>query len=353
MLVALVPSSTARADDHPKLGVPLAQITPSSSGEESADRTAGSTTRLTLAERFEALKDLRVDEAFDQISQVWPQIALALAGVVVVFLIAAGVMRPGGFKKDALRDVKPYPAVIWAFAGLIVMLSLPLATDSIERMGWFQDQFAPSGEQGGAGSSHLADAVAQGSGYLIASIIALVMVYMMSKSAPKAGLRFGGMDLMIGLGCFLLTVPLIEAASIGSQAVFVQMTGREPAQLAHTTLQMLVENRGAGFTWIIMVSVVIGAPIVEEIVFRVGLQSALLRMFGSPWAACLLTSGVFAAMHWSMLPADGWHALGPLFVLSISLGIAFERTKRIGVPIAMHMAFNAMNIAVAMAATAT
>ena len=34
------------------------------------------------------------------------------------------------------------------------------------------------------------------------------------------------------------------------------------------------------------------------------------------------------------------------FVLSIGLGIAFERTKRIGVPILMHVLFNAGNVAI-------
>jgi membrane protease YdiL (CAAX protease family) len=41
------------------------------------------------------------------------------------------------------------------------------------------------------------------------------------------------------------------------------------------------------------------------------------------------------------------HALPSLFVLSMAMGIAFERTRAIGVPITMHVAFNLGNIIVA------
>ena len=42
-----------------------------------------------------------------------------------------------------------------------------------------------------------------------------------------------------------------------------------------------------------------------------------------------------------------WHALPPLFTLSIGIGIAFERTRGLATPITMHVLFNAANIAVA------
>ena len=44
-----------------------------------------------------------------------------------------------------------------------------------------------------------------------------------------------------------------------------------------------------------------------------------------------------------------YYALAPLFMLSVTMGLAFERTKHIGVPIVMHAAFNALNIALVVA----
>ncbi len=42
------------------------------------------------------------------------------------------------------------------------------------------------------------------------------------------------------------------------------------------------------------------------------------------------------------------HAVAPLFALSVALGASYERTGRLGVPIVMHGAFNALNLAIAL-----
>ena len=39
------------------------------------------------------------------------------------------------------------------------------------------------------------------------------------------------------------------------------------------------------------------------------------------------------------------HAIATLFVLGLAIGVAYERFKGLGVPIAMHAGFNAINIA--------
>jgi membrane protease YdiL (CAAX protease family) len=55
---------------------------------------------------------------------------------------------------------------------------------------------------------------------------------------------------------------------------------------------------------------------------------------------------VFAVAH--RTAGVPWYAIVTLFVLSVCLGAAFERWRSIGVPIAMHMAFNAGNVVLAM-----
>ena len=48
----------------------------------------------------------------------------------------------------------------------------------------------------------------------------------------------------------------------------------------------------------------------------------------------------------------GSHAIVPLLALGLYIGLVYERTGRLGVPIAMHAAFNAGNIAMAFWAAA-
>jgi len=97
---------------------------------------------------------------------------------------------------------------------------------------------------------------------------------------------------------------------------------------------------------------VLGAPIVEELVYRVFIQSAIIRVIGGVWPGVLITAGIFAAVHRIGDPESAvpWVALAPIFVLGLAMGIAYERTKRVGVPILMHMAFNAVNVGMALAA---
>lgn len=84
------------------------------------------------------------------------------------------------------------------------------------------------------------------------------------------------------------------------------------------------------------------AAVVEELVFRGGLQALLLRRLGARTfgisAANLATSLAFAAVHlWAHPPLA---ALGVLPV-SLVLGAAYERSGgRLGPPIALHLYFN-------------
>jgi membrane protease YdiL (CAAX protease family) len=44
-----------------------------------------------------------------------------------------------------------------------------------------------------------------------------------------------------------------------------------------------------------------------------------------------------------------WYALPSLLALSIGLGVAYERTGKVAVPILVHAGFNAANLAAAVA----
>lgn len=92
--------------------------------------------------------------------------------------------------------------------------------------------------------------------------------------------------------------------------------------------------------WIILLAVIVvlGAPIVEEIVYRGSVQTGFVQN-GGVVVGVLLTAALFAAIHQSPVEFPG------LFVFALLLGILRQRSGTLGAPIIAHMAFNATGLA--------
>jgi uncharacterized protein len=97
---------------------------------------------------------------------------------------------------------------------------------------------------------------------------------------------------------------------------------------------------GAGF-WILALCVVIGAPLVEEAVFRCGFQTAVRRALSgrssvavSTVVSIVVSAAVFAAFH-----AQGLQ-FAALALVGTVLAIVHHRTRRLGPPFFVHMGFN-------------
>ncbi len=88
---------------------------------------------------------------------------------------------------------------------------------------------------------------------------------------------------------------------------------------------------------LLVLVVVIGAPIVEEIVYRGAVQSHLQRTAGTS-AAIVGTAVLFAAIHMSPLEFPG------LFVFALVLSEARRRSGTLGLSIVTHMSFNAAGL---------
>src|SRR5690606_7255759 len=108
------------------------------------------------------------------------------------------------------------------------------------------------------------------------------------------------------------------------------------------------EQRDNPWVYAVIASAVLGAPIIEELTYRVFLQSALARALVDRLAAVLVTSALFALVHRVGAAPVPWHAIAPIFALGLAAGIAYERPARPLVPIVMHAAFNATNVALAL-----
>lgn len=129
------------------------------------------------------------------------------------------------------------------------------------------------------------------------------------------------------------------------------MTGERPDNVAHEGLKLMMGPLSDPWRLLLIACAVVGAPIIEEIIYRGFLQSALVRGCDaagiSRWVGVVGASTVFAGVHAGSVPP---HALVVLLALGVCFGVAFERTGRLGVPIVMHAVFNLANIAIALRA---
>lgn len=86
-----------------------------------------------------------------------------------------------------------------------------------------------------------------------------------------------------------------------------------------------------------------GAPVVEEVIFRLGLQQELLTHLRSAPAANALTALVFAAAHGlSQGTSQSLLTLLP----ALAIGAIYQRSRRLAPSVALHAAFNTFWLAV-------
>lgn len=87
----------------------------------------------------------------------------------------------------------------------------------------------------------------------------------------------------------------------------------------------------------LFITMVLVAPVVEELVFRGYLFQAWRNSFLGLWGTLLATSALFTLIHAGQYPMI---ILAMLFSFSLLLGLAREKTGSVYVPMAMHAANN-------------
>jgi membrane protease YdiL (CAAX protease family) len=101
--------------------------------------------------------------------------------------------------------------------------------------------------------------------------------------------------------------------------------------------QMLVEKApeitGAGARILMFVALCIGAPLMEELIFR-GVLFSVAAKFIHPVYANVTTSLLFGVIHNNLL------ALVPLSLLGMFFARVYQRTGSLAVPVLMHSIFN-------------
>ena len=198
-----------------------------------------------------------------------------------------------------------------------------------------------------AASGH--DTVAEaGPGWLAVSSLGLWVP--MVVMAVGLGRKYGRGDLVADYGVSLRPVDLVGIpVGVLTQLVLVPLVYLPlrhfwPATFSSDRLEERARDlwdnaHGAGLALLVVV-VVVGAPMVEELVYRGLLQGALTRRLDD-MVGLVLAALWFAGIHLQPVEFPG------LFVVGLVLGACMWRTGRLGMPLLAHVAFNATGLALA------
>jgi membrane protease YdiL (CAAX protease family) len=172
--------------------------------------------------------------------------------------------------------------------------------------------------------------------------------------ASSAASLPAGRAIAIGVLAMVAAYPAIATLGNGLQLLQTSLLGDERSRIAHETLAAMVSQPASLWTAAMMLLVVVGVPLCEEIAYRGLLQPAIGGLF--PWlgrlGAIAVASTIFALLHLPAIPPGSqWGAMGMLVGVGMVLGWTYERTGRLRAAVAGHALFNAGNIALA-AATA-
>ncbi len=176
------------------------------------------------------------------------------------------------------------------------------------------------------------------SGALYAGLVFFVLGFLVARGfdiVRSFGLRTGGWNPWIALGWLVMFLPPIFLV----QALIYAWAG--PEQSLQPIVEFLLQSPGWRERTAVIAIAVIAAPVAEELIFRGCLYGVARTYLGRP-AAIFGTAVLFALIHWHA------PALPGLTLLGLGLVLVYERCGSLWAPIAMHSAFNALNIIAAL-----
>lgn len=276
-------------------------------------------------------------------SQPDPNLApflILMGGASVVSLLVMrrrGLLRAGGLDKN-IRDCGGVGAIVWLTGAATIFV-----------MTYFGAIIGLAvSQQSGFEQASLAELGLTSLGtYVVSIAAAAALIVAMRPMSTRAGFVVKPRDLAVGPLIFLLILPTVWVVSVLSTEIAAEILTRSgeapPEELGHETLRALSDGSGVWW-WMVTLGAVVGAPIIEEIIYRGFLQSALRRAKAPGWMTVIIVSVLFTGVH--VGSADPW-TLPSLFVLSLCLGASMEVTGRIGVPILIHAVFNGTMLAIA------
>lgn len=149
-----------------------------------------------------------------------------------------------------------------------------------------------------------------------------------------------------GLRLAPIDVPLGLAAGVLFQLVVLRifylpilvLTDTDVDELSESAREITDRADGAFSVTMLVILVVIGAPVVEELFYRGLLLRSLERRFGSV-VAVVASGAFFGVVHYPNVIGIPGLALFGIFLAAITV-----RSGRLGLAIVAHMAFNAVTV---------
>ena len=212
--------------------------------------------------------------------------------------------------------------------------------------------------------------------YAIAILLTTLALASSGNLADKVGDKIAEPNWLVGVSAVFLWGPFLIALNIASRRVgsgnfardyflkfrFIDLLGIPIGVLSQVFLVGLVtwpfrvlfpekfdpenverrardlfDNAHGIWLVVLVIVVVFGAPIVEELVYR-GLIQGHLRGSINEIAALFITAVWFAGIHFQIVEFPG------LLAFAIVLGSCFHFTKRLGMSVVAHVAFNATGL---------
>jgi membrane protease YdiL (CAAX protease family) len=145
------------------------------------------------------------------------------------------------------------------------------------------------------------------------------------------GVRFRPLDAPLGL--LLGVLAQMAILPILYLPIF-ELTGTDADELSRPA-EELADRAGGTASWLLFALLVgILAPVVEELFYRGLMLRSIEKRSVAPWAAVVISSVVFAAMHLQPLQFPG------LLVFGLIAATLAVRTGRLGASIFAHIGFN-------------
>jgi membrane protease YdiL (CAAX protease family) len=183
----------------------------------------------------------------------------------------------------------------------------------------------------------------------IGAIVTIAAMIFLAKVYFARGLKGFGLnvktiakDFVMAIINLLAVWPLLLAAITITLLIIKLFSGQGYQMPQHEQLEMITQYKQIPVrTMIVFVAVVI-APLLEEMLFRGFVQSAIrsyLNPRNNAWPAIATSALFFAIMH---ADPSHWPAL---FILGVCLGYSYEKSGSLFRPIFIHLFFNAYSVA--------
>lgn len=219
----------------------------------------------------------------------------------------------------------------WIATGIFLLVGIVLGVIAV-----FDDLDSFMDSQGVTISTALLTALIAIPPLLQVAYVVLAVRHKGRGLASDLAARFKPVDLAVGMLLFLVGITLATLVALAMESLF---------GISQTAAVVDMIQDGDGTTpgisgWIVLLAVMVALfiPVIEEIVYRGLLWSALEKRGMGETAVLVLSSLMFAAIH--LEPAR----FPILFLLGIALGYGRIRTGRLGPCVTAHICLNSVGM---------